>query len=127
MGDALEASPKSVLDHLRRPIPGCGDLLTDDAGNTVSEIDPGRRNARMPQPVWAAAAWNCGRLIVDEGGLHRVSGRPYQTGLLVTRLVWDRDGQGGCVVSSALGEEEPRAWSDTETRQSRVSTMEERT
>ena len=40
MGDALEASAKRVLDHLRRPIPGRGDLLTDDAGNTVSEIDP---------------------------------------------------------------------------------------
>ena len=40
MGDALEAGAERVLDHLRRPIPGRGDLLTDDAGNTVSEIDP---------------------------------------------------------------------------------------
>jgi hypothetical protein len=40
MGDALEAGVERVLDHLRRPVPGRGDLLTDDAGNTVSEIDP---------------------------------------------------------------------------------------
>jgi hypothetical protein len=40
MVDALEAGVERVLDHLRRPVPGSGDLLTEDAGNTVSEIDP---------------------------------------------------------------------------------------
>jgi hypothetical protein len=40
MGDALEASPQRLLDHLRRPVPGRRDLLTNDAGHTVSEIVP---------------------------------------------------------------------------------------
>src|SRR4051812_9535084 len=40
MGDALEARVERVLDHLRGPLPGRGDLLTEDAGNTVGEIDP---------------------------------------------------------------------------------------
>jgi hypothetical protein len=45
MGHPLvEASPERVLDHLRGPVPPRGDLLTEDAGNTVSEIDP-RRSA----------------------------------------------------------------------------------
>jgi hypothetical protein len=38
--NASAAGVERVLDHLRRPVPGRGDLLTDDAGNTVSEIDP---------------------------------------------------------------------------------------
>jgi hypothetical protein len=42
MGDALEAGVERVLDHLRGPLPGRGDLLTEDAVNTVSEIDPAR-------------------------------------------------------------------------------------
>ncbi len=37
---AHEAGTQRILDHLRRPVPGRGDLLTEDAGNTVSEIDP---------------------------------------------------------------------------------------
>jgi hypothetical protein len=57
MGDALEASAERVLDHLRRPIPGRGDLLTDDAGNTVSEIDP----QATPQPTEGQAEENPGR------------------------------------------------------------------
>jgi hypothetical protein len=40
MGDALEASPQRILDHLRRPVPGRRDLLTNNAGNTVNEIVP---------------------------------------------------------------------------------------
>jgi hypothetical protein len=43
MGDAVEASTERILDHLRGPLPGRGDLLTEDAGNTVSEIDPAAR------------------------------------------------------------------------------------
>jgi putative transposase len=31
---------KRLLDHLRRPVPGRRDLLTNNAGNTVSEIVP---------------------------------------------------------------------------------------
>ena len=41
MGDALEAGTERVLDHLRRPVPGRRDLLTNNAGNTVNEIVPG--------------------------------------------------------------------------------------
>ena len=40
MGDALETRPERVLDHLRRPVPGRRNLLTEDAGNTVSETVP---------------------------------------------------------------------------------------
>jgi hypothetical protein len=40
MGDALEAGTQRVLDHLRRPVPGRRDLLTNNAGNTVNEIVP---------------------------------------------------------------------------------------
>jgi hypothetical protein len=40
MGATLEASPQRLLDHLRRPVPGRRDLLTNNAGNTVSEIVP---------------------------------------------------------------------------------------
>ena len=40
MGDALEASPQRLLDHLRRPVPGRRDLLTNNAGNTVNETVP---------------------------------------------------------------------------------------
>jgi hypothetical protein len=32
-------------DHLRRPVPGRRDLLTEDAGNTASETDPNPINA----------------------------------------------------------------------------------
>jgi hypothetical protein len=38
----VEASTERVLDHLRGPFPSRADLLTEDAGNTVSEIDPAR-------------------------------------------------------------------------------------
>jgi len=37
MDDAVET--ERIPCHLRRPIPGCGDLLMN-AGNTVHEIDP---------------------------------------------------------------------------------------
>ena len=40
MGDALEAGAQRVLDHLRRPLPGRRDLLTNNARNTVHETDP---------------------------------------------------------------------------------------
>jgi len=47
MGRTVEAGTERVLDHLRGPVPGRGDLLTDDAGNTVSETVPlGRHRAR---------------------------------------------------------------------------------
>ena len=46
MDDALEASPQRVLDHLRRPLPGRRDLLTNNAGNTVSETVPEHRAVR---------------------------------------------------------------------------------
>ncbi|MEV6601473.1 NUDIX domain-containing protein, partial [Actinoplanes sp. NPDC051346] len=32
--------PERLLDHLRRPVPGRRNLLTKDAGNTVSETVP---------------------------------------------------------------------------------------
>ena len=37
---ALEAGAQRVRDHLRRPLPGRRDLLTKNAGNTVSETVP---------------------------------------------------------------------------------------
>ena len=40
MGGALEAGTQRLLDHLRRPLPGRRDLLTNNAGNTVNEIVP---------------------------------------------------------------------------------------
>src|SRR5215213_5337871 len=40
MGTALEAGPQRLLDHLRRPLPGRRDLLTNNAGPTVSETVP---------------------------------------------------------------------------------------
>jgi hypothetical protein len=40
MGHPVEASTERILDHLREPFPGRGDLLTEHAGNTISEIDP---------------------------------------------------------------------------------------
>ena len=40
MDHALEASAQRVRHHLRRPIPGRRNLLTETAGNTVSETDP---------------------------------------------------------------------------------------
>ena len=45
MGNALEAGTQRLLDHLRRPIPGRRDLLTNNAGNTVNEIVPSPKNA----------------------------------------------------------------------------------
>ena len=36
MDDALETRAQRVRDHLRRPLPGRRDLLTETAGNTVS-------------------------------------------------------------------------------------------
>ena len=40
MGNALKARPQRLLDHLRRPLPSGRDLLTSNAGHTVSEIVP---------------------------------------------------------------------------------------
>ena len=40
MGYPLETGPQRVRDHLRRPVPGSRDLLTEDARNTVGETDP---------------------------------------------------------------------------------------
>ncbi|HEX6443950.1 MAG TPA: hypothetical protein VF053_02600, partial [Streptosporangiales bacterium] len=67
MVDALEAGVERVLHHLRGPLPGRGDLLTEHAGNTVSEIDPppavhGFRPLVVSaggQPIarWAGSAW----------------------------------------------------------------------
>ncbi len=39
---ARTCSAAESRHHLRRPVPGRGDLLTDDAENTVDEIDPVR-------------------------------------------------------------------------------------
>jgi hypothetical protein len=40
MGSALEASSQRIRYHLRRPIPGRGEVLTRNARNTVKEIVP---------------------------------------------------------------------------------------
>lgn len=40
MGHAMKARAERVLDHLRRPVPGRRDLLTNNTGNTVNEIVP---------------------------------------------------------------------------------------
>ena len=40
MDNALEASSQRILNHLRRPIPGRGELLNENARNTVNEIVP---------------------------------------------------------------------------------------
>ena len=42
MGSALEASSQRIRYHLRRPIPGRGEVLTRNARNTVKEIVPTR-------------------------------------------------------------------------------------
>jgi len=42
MGSALEASSQRIRYHLRRPIPGRGEVLTRNARNTVKEIVPFR-------------------------------------------------------------------------------------
>ena len=51
MGDALETGPERLLDHLRRPVPGRRNLLTEDAGNTVSETVPGCLVRGCGQPL----------------------------------------------------------------------------
>ena len=56
MDDALEASPQRVRDHLRRPLPGRRDLLTEQCGNTVSD---------SPVAASSVGARRCG------GELHR--------------------------------------------------------
>ena len=38
--------PERIRCHLRRPVPGCRDLLTMTAGNTVYEIDPAALGVR---------------------------------------------------------------------------------
>jgi len=38
MGSAPEASTQRIRYHLRRPIPGNGELLTRNARNTIKEI-----------------------------------------------------------------------------------------
>ena len=40
MGRAMETRFECFRCHLRRPVPGRGDLLMINAGNTVNEIDP---------------------------------------------------------------------------------------
>jgi hypothetical protein len=40
MDHALETGVVRVSDHLRRPLPGRRKLLTETAGNTISETDP---------------------------------------------------------------------------------------
>ena len=49
MGSALEAGPQRVLDHLRRPVPGRRDLLTNNA----------RRRQRDPplEPAFSESDW----------------------------------------------------------------------
>jgi hypothetical protein len=37
MDDAVEASAQRVRNYLRRPFPGCRNLLMETAGNTVSD------------------------------------------------------------------------------------------
>ena len=43
MGRTVETSAQRIRHHLRRPLPGRRNLLTQTAGNTVSEIDPDMR------------------------------------------------------------------------------------
>ena len=40
MDNALEASSQRIRNHLRAPIPGRGELLNENARNTVNEIVP---------------------------------------------------------------------------------------
>jgi len=40
MDNAVEASSQRIRNHLRRPIPGSGELLNENARNTVNEIVP---------------------------------------------------------------------------------------
>lgn len=40
MDNALETSSQRIRNHLRRPIPGRGELLNEKARNTVNEIVP---------------------------------------------------------------------------------------
>jgi hypothetical protein len=69
----MEASTERVLDHLRGPLPGRGDLLTEDAGNTVSEIDPARA-ASMRQTSQVLGLSSGGCCVVCPGGLLVVAG-----------------------------------------------------
>jgi hypothetical protein len=53
MGSALEASSQRIRYHLRRPIPGRGEVLTRNARNTVKEIvPPPARNTGVYQGSW---------------------------------------------------------------------------
>ena len=57
MDHAVQASAQRVRDHLRRPVPGSRNLLTNTAGNTVSEIDPVYQAeiCTLLQTVWVGA------------------------------------------------------------------------
>ncbi len=63
VGDAMEARPECLRHHLRRPVPGRRDLLTQPAGNTVSEIDPGAYIYAANQPT------DRGRYLIDRNKL----------------------------------------------------------
>ena len=52
MGSAPEASSGRIRYHLRRPIPGRGELLTRNARNTVKEIVPFRFQRRSVGDGW---------------------------------------------------------------------------
>jgi hypothetical protein len=41
MDDALEARSQRIRHYLRRPLASRGDLLNENARNTVTETDPG--------------------------------------------------------------------------------------
>ena len=59
MGNAVETSSQRIRNHLRAPIPGRGELLNENARNTVNEIVP------LPFLAYSSVAVNTRRIPME--------------------------------------------------------------
>ncbi len=86
----LEAGPERIRHHLRRPVPGRRDLLTQPPGNTVNEIDPRsvlpvragvvRSSRRSPTPGRWCSPYARGWSVPQVARAARPAGSPYARG-----------------------------------------------